>query len=273
MKEESEDDKDDMKEEDEKDDEEKMKTESIRIKIAMPKASLFESAGFTAKQQKQVAALFESAIKDTTKQVSVKLHEHYKARYAKKARLAEQKLTERLNAYLSVVVESWMDANKMAVHQSLRADLAENFLTGLQSLFREHYIDVPESKVNVVETLTQKVDALTAQINEQHATNLKLRRLAETANKKRIVAEFARNMSEVQAAKLAKLAENTEYVDAKDFREKLSMLKESYLSEKGDRKITRLPEEDVKVIKEETGSKSEADLVAEAITRQVKSTW
>ena len=281
MTEEADDDKEKMSEEaddekkmDEEDDDEKKEvSESVRIKIRMPKTNIFESAGFNAKQQKQVAALFESAIKDTARDISVKLNEAYKARTARKIAESEQKLTDRLNTYLSVVTEQWMDDNRVSVRQNLRTELSENFLKGLQSLFKEHYIDVPDSKVDVVETLTQEVEALKSKLNESASSNLKLRRLAEAANKKRIVAEFARNMSETQAVKLAKLAENTEYVDAKDFREKLSMLKESYFGGKGESQVQRLPEEDVQVVKEQTGVKSEADAVADVISRSVRSNW
>jgi len=281
MTEEADDDKEKMSEEaddekkmDEEDDDEKKEvSESVRIKIRMPKTNIFESAGFNAKQQKQVAALFESAIKDTARDISVKLNEAYKARTARKIAESEQKLTDRLNTYLSVVTEQWMDDNRVSVRQNLRTELSENFLKGLQSLFKEHYIDVPDSKVDVVETLTQEVEALKSKLNESASSNLKLRRLAEAANKKRIVAEFARNMSETQAVKLAKLAENTEYVDAKDFREKLSMLKESYFGGKSESQVQRLPEEDVQVVKEQTGVKSEADAVADVISRSVRSNW
>ena len=264
---------DEKKMDEEADDEKKEVSESVRIKIRMPKTNIFESAGFNAKQQKQVAALFESAIKDTARDISVKLNEAYKARTARKIAESEQKLTDRLNTYLSVVTEQWMDDNRVSVRQNLRTELSENFLKGLQSLFKEHYIDVPDSKVDVVETLTQEVEALKSKLNESASSNLKLRRLAEAANKKRIVAEFARNMSETQAVKLAKLAENTEYVDAKDFREKLSMLKESYFGGKSESQVQRLPEEDVQVVKEQTGVKSEADAVADVISRSVRSNW
>jgi hypothetical protein len=260
---------------DEDEDEKKAVSEAVNIRVKMPEAALFESAGFNAKQQKKVATLFESAIKVTTRQVTEKLNEAYKIRTERRIAESERKLTERLNTYLSVVVEQWVEDNRVDVRKSLRSDLAENFLDGLQSLFKEHYIDVPESKVDVVETLTTEVDELKAQINEQASSNLKLRRLAEAANKKRIIAEFARNMSETQAAKLAKLAENTDYVDATDFREKLGMLKESYFGvsdSKSDLQSGRLPEEDVQIVTEEkSGVKSEADAVADAISRQVKS--
>ena len=244
--------------------------ESLKISIKMPKASLFESAGFNVKQQKKVASIFESAIKDTTRQVTKQIHEHYRKVHVRRLAEAQRRTENRLNTYLDVVVEEWVKTNQVAVRTSLRTELSENFLNGLQKLFTEHYIDVPKSKTDVVKALTRQVETLKRQVNEQYTEKLKLRQLAETANKKRIVATFARDMSEAQAGKLEKLAEDTQYVSAKDFREKLTMLKESYF-EKPTSRATRLPDENVQEVTERRGPKGEADLVADAITRQVKS--
>ena len=264
-----EDDDNDEKKVDEDDDEEDLK-ESLKISIKIPKASLFESAGFNVKQQKKVTAIFESAIKSTTRQVGKQIHEHYSKVHKKRLAEHRQLIENRLNTYLDVVVEEWVETNRLAVRSSLRTELSENFLNGLQKLFTEHYIDVPESKTDVVKSLTQHVETLKRQVNEQYTEKLKLHRLAETANKKRIVATFARDMSESQAGKLEKLAEDTQYVNANDFREKLSMLKESYF-EKQPSRATRLPEENVQEVTERGVVKGEADMVADAITRQAKS--
>lgn len=254
-----------------KDDDEEELEESLKISIEMPKADLFESAGFNVKQQKKVTAIFESAIKNTTRQIGKQVHEHYSKVHEKRLAEHQQLMEERLNTYLDVVVEEWVETNRPAVRSSLRTELSENFLNGLQKLFTEHYIDVPESKTDVVKSLTQHVETLKRQVNEQYTEKLKLHRLAETANKKRIVATFARDMSESQAEKLEKLAEDTQYVNANDFREKLSMLKESYF-EKQPSRATRLPEENVQEVTETGGvAKGEADMVADAITRQAKS--
>ena len=244
--------------------------ESLKISIEMPKASLFESAGFNVKQQKQVTAIFESAIKNTTRQIGKQIHEHYSKVHEKRLAEHQELMENRLNTYLDVVVEEWVETNRPAVRSSLRTELSENFLNGLQQLFTEHYIDVPESKTDVVKSLTQHVETLKRQVNEQYTEKLKLHRLAESANKKRIVATFARDMSESQAEKLEKLAEDTQYVNANDFREKLSMLKESYF-EKQPSRATRLPEENVQEVTETGVAKGEADMVADAITRHVKS--
>ena len=260
---------DDDEKVDEDDDEEDLK-ESLKISIKIPKASLFESAGFNVKQQKKVASIFESAIKSTTRQVGKQIHEHYSKVHKKRLAEHRQLIENRLNTYLDVVVEEWVETNRPAVRSSLRTELSENFLNGLQKLFTEHYIDVPESKTDVVKSLTQHVETLKRQVNEQYTEKLKLHRLAETANKKRIVATFARDMSESQAGKLEKLAEDTQYVNANDFREKLSMLKESYFKKQPSR-ATRLPEENVQEVTEQGAVKGEADMVADAITRQAKS--
>ena len=244
--------------------------ESLKISIKMPKASLFESAGFNVKQQKKVASIFESAIKSTTRQVTKQIHEHYRKVHVRRLAEAQRRTENRLNTYLDVVVEEWVKTNQVAVRTSLRTELSENFLNGLQKLFTEHYIDVPKSKTDVVKALTRQVETLKRQVNEQYTEKLKLRQLAETANKKRIVATFARDMSEAQAGKLEKLAEDTQYVSAKDFREKLTMLKESYF-EKPTSRVTRLPDENVQEVTDPRGPKGEADMVADAITRQAKS--
>ena len=256
---------------DENNDDEEDLEESLKISIKMPETSLFESAGFDVKQQKKVTAIFESAIKSTTRQIGKQIHEHYSKVHEKRLAEHQQLMENRLNTYLDVVVEEWVETNRPAVRSSLRTELSENFLNGLQKLFTEHYIDVPESKTDVVKSLTQHVETLKRQVNEQYTEKLKLHRLAETANKKRIVATFARDMSESQAGKLEKLAEDTQYVNANDFREKLSMLKESYF-EKQPSRATRLPEENVQEVTETGGvAKGEADMVADAITRQAKS--
>ena len=233
---------DDEKKDDEKPD---VKAESVKIRIKMPDVKLFESVNMTRKTQKKVGVNFEAAVRDTTKQISRQLARHY-------AKLHEARITQRdavmakqVDAYLSYVTEEYVKTNRVAIRQSLRTQLAEEFLTGLQRLFKEHYIDVPESKVNVVAKLTEETRELKRKLNEEHSKKMKLHRLAESCNKARIVAESARGLSTASAAKLLKLAENTPYTSAKDFREKVGMLRESYMPKTEDKKLNRLGEDDV----------------------------
>ena len=160
--------------------------ETLRISIEMPKASLFESAGFDAKQQKQVTAIFESAIKNTTRQIGKQIHEHYSKVQEKRLAEHQELMENRLNTYLDVVIEEWVETNRPAVRSSLRTELSENFLNGLQQLFTEHYIDVPESKTDVVKSLTQHVETLKRQVNEQYTEKLKLQTRNELSRHLRV---------------------------------------------------------------------------------------
>ena len=265
------DDEEPVKEEDETpEDEDEIKQESLKIRVKLPRlANLSESAGIPAKAQKQVGVLFESALRRTTKQVAKQLQEHYKKLHEQKLAKYNKAVTKQLDAYLSYVTEEWFKANRVAVRQSLRTSLAEEFLNGLHRLFKEHYIDVPESKVDVVKKLTEQNEKLKKSLNEQHAQKLKLRKLAEAANKARIVAEFSRGMSEASSAKLLKLAEDVPYTSAKEFREKLSMLKESYLTESKVRKVKTLPEEAVQTITEEKKPNASGDPTIDAIAKTI----
>ncbi len=153
---------------------------------------------------------------------------------------------KQVDGYLSYVVNEWVKDNKVQIRSSLRTQLAEEFLNGLQKLFKEHYIDVPESKVNVVKQLQSQLGAIKRKLNEQTIKTMKVRKLAEEANKQRIVAQFARGMSEAQAAKLMKLSESAKYTNSKDFKQKLSVLKETYFP-KAAKKVTNLQEEAIVV--------------------------
>jgi hypothetical protein len=259
-------------EDDEEEKEEEPIEEQVKVRIKLPNAKLFESAGLAPKTQRKVAVVFEQVVRETTKQVAAQVHAHYKKLHEQRLRQRDAAMAKQMDNYLSYVVEEWMKANRPVIRKSLRTQLAEEFLTGLQKLFKEHYIDVPESKVDVVAKLTEQNTKLKASLNEQHAQKLKLRRLAEAANKARIVAEFAKGMSEVSAAKLHKLAEDTQYTTAKDFREKLSMLRESYFP-KAAPAVKQLPEEN---IQDETpkstpkGIDPDVNAIAEVLASQAK---
>lgn len=251
--------------------------ESLKIRIKLPQAKLFESANMSAKTQKKVGVVFEQAVRETTKQIASQVHAHYKKLHEQKLAKRDALMAKQMDSYLTYVVEEWVKANKVAIRQSLRAQLAEEFMGALKKVFVEHYIDVPESKVDVVAKLTEDVQKLRKSLNEQHAAKLKLRKLAEAANKARIVAESTRGMSEASAAKLQKLAEGTQYTTAKDFREKVGLLKESYFP-KGTPKLTQKLEEDVQepVTQKPAAGSVDPDVnaIAQTLSRQANaSKW
>jgi hypothetical protein len=218
----------------------KVVKESFKIHVKMPKTPLFESVD--SKARKQVAAVYEQALRANTKAIAKQLTEHFNGRMKEQITKRDAVLAKQVDAYLTYVTEEWVKANKVAIKTNIRTQLAEEFLTGLHSLFKEHYIDVPASKIDVVKQLTAQNAKLKTKLNEEHGKMLKLRKLTEAVNKQRLVAQFGRTLSEAQVAKLTKLAEDVPYTNAAEFREKLTMLKESYFGDgKTDVKDKRLP--------------------------------
>lgn len=276
-KEEGDDDKPKFNFDKKKDDDDKKVEERFQVRISMPQANLFESAGIAPKTQRKVAVIFEQAIRSNTKQIAKQLHEHYAKKYRRQITERDSVMQTQVDAYLSFVVEEWCKANKVAIRTSLRAQLAEEFLDGLRGLFNEHYIDVPESKIDVVSELTKKLGQLKETNNQLIADRIKLRRLAESANKARIVAEFATGLSANETSRLGKLAEDVKYDNAKDFRGKLALIKESYLGKKDSKDFKqRLAEENVEDVKKPAKKSDPSDigsLVSDAISQAAKSNW
>ena len=270
---ESDEDDEDQKKVDEADEDDEDKKdkieESVRLRIKLPKAPLFESVD--PKARKAVGVIYEQALRATTKQIASQLQEHYQKKLTRLVESRDRVMAKQVDSYLTYVTEEWVKQNKLAVRQNLRASLSESLLDGLAKLFKEHYIDVPQSKVDVVKTLTNQVNEMKKKLNEAHGRSMKLHRLAEAANKQRIVSQFGRGLSEAQVAKLAKLTEDVPYTNAKDFRAKLTMLKENYFGEAKKKSLTeqRLPEEDLQEEKK-SATKSDIDVISDVLSRQAR---
>ena len=117
----------------------------------------------------------------------------------------------------------------------------------IQDLFKEHYIDVPEEKYNVLDDLTTQNKKLEEKLNEQIAKNVDLTKEVSQSAKKLAIDEIAEDLAETEKEKFEKMAENVEYDSADKFKEKLETIKESYFPK------TKI---------EETTSKDEVDSVA-----------
>ena len=141
---------------------------------------------------------------------------------------AVDELTEKVDTYLDYVVNEWVEDNKLAIEQGVRADIVEDFMKGLKGLFTEHYIDIPEEKVDIVEELVNKVEELESKVNSETDKNVELSSIIKDAEKEKIFAESTKDLVDTQVEKLRGLADGVEFSDAEDFEKKLDMLKENY---------------------------------------------
>ena len=181
--------------------------------------------------QEKARTIFEAAIKTKVAEVQEELKAQYETTLEEEVTLIKEELTDRVDAYLEYVAEEWITENQLAVEQGLKAEMSESFLTGMRSLFEDHYVNIPEEKYDVTTAMVEKLDEMEYKLNEQIKSNIALnQRLAESVADT-ILSDVSEGLALSQKDRLASLAENVEFDSEENYREKLTTLKNSYFSE------------------------------------------
>ena len=180
----------------------------------------------------KAAVIFEAAVKSKISEEIDRLEEQYKTELSEEVAQVKSELAEKVDGYLSYVVEQWMEENKVAVEVGLRAEIAESFINGLKGLFEQHYVEVPESKYDLVDDLATKVGELEEQLNKSTEDNIKLNEQVCTMRRDQIITEATQGMVEIDAAKLKNLVEDVDFESEETFTKKVSIVKESYFKAK-----------------------------------------
>jgi len=189
----------------------------------------------------KTAVIFEAAVKSKLSEEVSRLEEQYKNELAEEVSSIRSELVEKVDSYLNYVVETWMEDNKVAVQNGLRTEIAETFMNKMKDLFVESYIDVPESKVDLVDELAGQVEELEESLNAQTGQSIKLSEELEQYKRDAIIAEAARGLADTQKEKLAELVEGVEFDE--NFESKVATIKESYFA--------KTVSEDVEIVDEE----------------------
>ena len=180
----------------------------------------------------KAATVFESAVNSKVKEIAEIMEADYNNQIEQDSAKAKEELTEKVDSYLSYVVEEWMKENEIALERGIKGEIAEDFITGLKKLFAEHYIDVPDDKYNVLEDQASKIEDLEKKLNEQIEKNVELNKDNADKSRKEIMAEVASDLADTAKEKFAKLAEEIEWSDAESFKKKCETIKESYFGKK-----------------------------------------
>jgi len=211
------------------------------------KALVSTDADLSEEFKDKAATIFETAVKTRIKEQTKILESQFEEKLSKETLTIKEAMVEKVDSYLNYVVEEWMKENELAVERGIRTEIAEDFITGLKDLFKEHYIDVPEEKYNVLDDLTNQVKDLEGKLNEQIEKNVNLTKEVNNSERANIVVEVSADLADTEKEKFASMAENVEFDSAPKFREKLETVKESYFPK------TKI---------EESSSKDEVDSVA-----------
>ena len=184
--------------------------------------------------QEKARTIFESAINSKVATIREELEAQYEEKFVSELSEAivetKEELTTRVDSYLEYVAQEWLTENQLSVEQGLKTEMTESFLTGMKSLFEEHYVTIPEEKYDVLNSMVEKLDEMEDKLNEQINKNIALnKRLAESVADV-ILADVSEGLAVSQKDKLASLAENVEFDGEQSYREKLVTLREAYFS-------------------------------------------
>ena len=218
------------------------------------KALVSSDADLSEEFKEKAAIIFETAVKTRIKEQTKIIEAQYEKKLASETDTVKEAMVEKVDSYLNYVVEEWMKENELAVERGIRTEIAEDFITGLKGLFKEHYIDVPEEKYNVLDDLTNQVKELEDKLNEQIEKNVNLSKDVSESNREKLIASVSEDLADTEKEKFGSMAENVEYDSAEKFQEKLETIKESYFP---------------KTKMEETASGDEVDSVAANIPADV----
>lgn len=229
-------------------------------------ALVSSDANLSEEFKEKASTLFEAAISARLAEEKVKLEEKYISELSEEVEGIRSELVEKIDGYLNYVVEQWMEENELAVEQGIRTEIAESFMTQLQQVFIEHYIEVPEGKEDLIDDLSGKVDELEEQLTATTEKSVKLAEELETLKRTQIIAEASEGMVTTEAEKLKSLVEGIDYDDAESFAKKVSIVKEAHFS-----KVTTQTEvqEDSSLTEETTTSPRMSAYMA-AISRSQK---
>ena len=178
----------------------------------------------------KAATIFEAAIKSKLGEEIARIEEAYSTELAEEIASSKSDLVEKIDSYLNYVVENWMKENQIAIQSGLRAEIAENFMNGLKDLFVESYVDVPEAKEDLVDDLAEQVEELESALNSQTAKNIEMTEELELFQRYEVIREHAHGLAETEVEKLAKLAEDLDYIDEETFSAKVKTIKDSYFT-------------------------------------------
>jgi hypothetical protein len=265
-------------EEDETDPENNVKTTmdasaSNRASVSMKEdiEAMFNGADLSEDFKQQATIIFEAAVVARANEVIADLEEQYNTVLESEIIKAQENLTNKIDQYLDYVVEQWMEENKVAIEHSLRTEITEGFIAGLQGLFQEHNMNIPEEKIDVVEELQYEIAEMQQRLDQVLEENMNLLGHLSEASRESILADVAEGLTVTQAEKLLTLAEGVEFDSPENYRSKLVIVKENYFPSEKTSSKQNLFEEVIEEGQETTvPSNSVVAKYATAISRTVK---
>ena len=250
----------------------KLKKEDLEIDVKEDIEAIVNGEDLSEEFKNKASTIFEAAVSAKVLSEVNQRIEELETSYKKELSEAKEEhlstVTEKVDGYLNYIVEEWMKENELAVEKGIRSELVEDFMTGLKNLFTEHYIDIPEEKVDLVDDLFEKVEELEQKLDESINTSVDIKKELAEYKKAETLREVSEDLADTEKEKLGKLADGINFEDKSQYSEKLEVIKENYFPKQQSETIT---EELENTEEEQNSSESNVDPVmskyASALTR------
>ena len=194
--------------------------------------ALLEGTELSEEFAEKAKTIFEAAIKAKLSEEYDKIVEHFANESAEKIFAAQSELAEDVNGTVNYAVTQWLEENQLAVDRGIKNEITEDFMVGLKNLFEEHYISIPDDKVDAVESMAESIREMEERLDEQVKSNVKLQERLNESARITILNTVSEGLADTQKDKLSKLAEAVQFVSEEDFTKKVTTFKEAYFSEK-----------------------------------------
>ena len=201
------------------------------LDVSADVAALVEGTELSEEFAEKAKTIFEAAVKAKISEEYDRLVEHFAAEFDKHFAEAKSEMAEEVNGTVNYAIGQWMEQNQVAIDRGIRNEITEDFIAGLKGLFEEHYISIPDEKVDVVEGMADTIREMEERLDEQVKANVKLQNRLNESAKLNILSTVSEGLADTQKEKLAALAEGLEFVSEESFAKKVATIKESYFKE------------------------------------------
>lgn len=203
-------------------------TQESKIDVSEDVNALLNGEELSEEFKNKATTIFEAAVVSRVKQESAKLQEGFDAKLQEEVEAVKEGLVEKVDGYLSYLAEKWLEDNEVALSGGVKLEVMESFVEGLKTLFKENYIEVPEEKFDVLQDMQTKIDELSGKLASSIDENVSLATKLKDVERKELVAEASKGLSDVQVEKFNSLAEEIVFEDKDSFEEKLKVIRENY---------------------------------------------
>ena len=208
-----------------------------QIDVKSDVEALIQGEELSEEFKEKAATIFEAAVfakvnEEVNSRVEA-LEEQYKTELEGSILETREEMVKKVDDYLNYVVKEWMQENELAIEKGIRSEIVEDFMVGLKNLFVEHYIDIPEEKVDLVDDLFAKVEDLEESLNKEMEKNVDMQSELKEYKKFEAIANISEDLTDVQVEKMQKLAETVDFESEDEYAEKLQVIKENYFPANG----------------------------------------